>query len=158
LASWFRRESKKIRTGPGGSKKLVTPLALALLKKTRPSGKRAHQPVEIFQKRNSAKIRKALTERGFDSINEASRVAERNEDEQETLEEQEEHVKAARSERMRLRTGVVSEMWLNASVEERAEARRAVEMEKEEMRRLQAEAEMLARADQPKLSLEQLQL
>lgn len=137
----------------------MTPLALAFMKKTRPAGRRAHQAVEVFQKRNKGKIREALTERGFDSINEATRVAEREEDEEEeTLEEQEEHVRAARAERMRLRTEVVSELWANASAEERAEVRKEVEKEKEELRRMQAEAETLARSEQPPKTAEQLQL
>ncbi|KAJ7443367.1 hypothetical protein FB451DRAFT_1437498 [Mycena latifolia] len=160
LASWFRREAKKIRQGPGAApRKTLTPLTIALMKKTRPTGQRAHKPVEIFQKRNKDKIRVQLTQRGFDLMNEAARAdAQGSSKAEETLEVQEARVRLSRSERMRLRAGVVSELWANASEEERETVRIEVEREREAIRKRQREEELMAREDQPAKTPEQLQL
>ncbi|KAJ7481972.1 hypothetical protein FB451DRAFT_1394574 [Mycena latifolia] len=160
LASWFRREAKKIRQGPGAApRKTLTPLTIALMKKTRPTGQRAHKPVEIFQKRNKDKIRIQLTQRGFDSMNEAARAdAQGSSKAEETLEVQEAHVRLSRSERMCLRAGVVSELWANASEEERETVRIEVEREREAIRKRQREEELMVREDQPAKTPEQLQL
>ncbi|KAJ6509615.1 hypothetical protein DFH09DRAFT_1100887 [Mycena vulgaris] len=154
LASWFRREAKKIRAGPVGPRVTISPLATALMKKARKSGRRVHHAVEVFQKRNKAKIRSALSQRGFDSMNEAARRAAEapgeESDEEEALEEQEGHVKASRAARMQLRTSVVSELWANASDEEREAVRKEVEREREELRERQREEEMVGSSGEDK--------
>ncbi|KAJ7478029.1 hypothetical protein B0H11DRAFT_2234359 [Mycena galericulata] len=131
LKNWFRNERKKIRKGPTALRKAVTPLAKALLKKTRAGRRRAHQARELFQKRHADTINQLLSQQGFNEMNEATRVEGRDEEVEETLEEQEDYVKASRSERMRLKTKVVAELWANASPEERAEMKKEVEREKE---------------------------
>ncbi|KAJ7699073.1 hypothetical protein B0H17DRAFT_1196647 [Mycena rosella] len=140
LNSWIRRERLKIRGGNAGKKNKKSPLAQFLAKKMRPVGRRVHHPVEIFQMRNKGRIRAKLTERGHDSLNEAARRAAKegsndSDDEEETLEEQEAHAKASRSERMRMRTSVVAELWRDASEEERQAVSREIAREKAELDR-----------------------
>ncbi|KAJ7694392.1 hypothetical protein B0H17DRAFT_1132025 [Mycena rosella] len=91
-------------------------LAQALAKKIRPIGRRVHQQIEVFQKRNKA-----------------AWVAARSSEMEETREEQEVETKSSRSERMRLRTNVVTELWADASEEERAAVRREVAREQEQL-------------------------
>lgn len=117
------------------------------------SGHRVHQAVEIFQKRNKLKIRNKMSVRGFDALNEAVRVAARSQvgvtisggttepesEGEETREEQEAHVKVSRAERMCLRVEVVSDLWKNASREERAAVEKELAWEKVEKLRAQCE-------------------
>ncbi|KAJ7077658.1 hypothetical protein B0H15DRAFT_954951 [Mycena belliarum] len=143
LASWYRRERKKIRQGGGGGSKSkkISPLMKAFAKKTSSAGRRAPQPKEVFQKLHKDEIRAELSQRGHDAMNEAVRVQGR--ETEETLEEQEVAVKMSRSERMRLRTQVVAEMWKNASEERLEEVRERVSLEKrklEEERRKERES------------------
>ncbi|KAJ7457105.1 hypothetical protein FB451DRAFT_1510791 [Mycena latifolia] len=152
--------SQKIRQGPGTApRKTLTPLTIALMKKTRPTGQRVHKPVEIFQKCNKDKIRVQLTQHGFDSMNEAARAdVQGSSKAEETLEVQEARVRLSRSERMRLRAGVVSELWANTSEEERETVQTELEREREAIRKRQHEEELMAREDQPAKMPEQLQL
>ncbi|KAJ7645712.1 hypothetical protein B0H17DRAFT_1215990 [Mycena rosella] len=60
---------------------------------------------------------------------------------EETLEEQEAHAKASRSERMRMRTSVVAELWRDASEEERQAVSREIAREKAELDRQQRKEE-----------------
>ncbi|KAJ7079700.1 hypothetical protein C8R44DRAFT_754581 [Mycena epipterygia] len=87
------------------------------------------------------RIRKMLSARGFDKLNEAARVDGRESDVEETLEEQEKYIKAGRSERMRMRSGVVSELWAQGTEEEHDEMRSEVEREKEALQHAEREAE-----------------
>ncbi|KAJ6518384.1 hypothetical protein DFH09DRAFT_1428186 [Mycena vulgaris] len=130
LKSWFIRERKKIRTGTAAPGKKLTPLAKALAKKTAPIGRPVHQAKEIFQIRNKDAIRAELTERGHDELNEAARVERRTSSEPETREEQDYAVRMSRGERMRMRSGVVSELWANTSSEEREAVRAEISREK----------------------------
>ncbi|KAJ6547986.1 hypothetical protein DFH09DRAFT_1367118 [Mycena vulgaris] len=130
LKSWFIRERKKIRTGTAAPGKKLTPLAKALAKRTAPVGRRVHQAKEIFQIRNKDAIRTELTERGHDELNEAARVEARTSSEPETREEQDAAVRMSRGERMRMRSGVVAELWANASAEEREAVRVEISREK----------------------------
>ncbi|KAJ7922576.1 hypothetical protein B0H13DRAFT_2409619 [Mycena leptocephala] len=74
--------------------------------------RRAHQPIEIFQKRNTDTIREKLAEEGYNELNEEKMADD----------------KRTKAERMRVRTRVVQALWAEASTEERA----AVEAEAEE--------------------------
>ncbi|KAJ6517579.1 hypothetical protein DFH09DRAFT_1332378 [Mycena vulgaris] len=141
LKSWFIRERKKIRTGTAVPGKKLTPLAKALTKRTAPVGRRVHQAKEIFQIRNKDAIRAELTERGHDELNEAARVEARTSSEAETLEEQNAAVRMSRGERMRMRSGVVSELWANASAEEREAVRVEISRERAALAAEQRRAE-----------------
>ncbi|KAJ7433317.1 hypothetical protein B0H11DRAFT_2259579 [Mycena galericulata] len=114
LKNWFRKERKKIRKGPMAPRKAQTPLAKALMKKTCAGRRRAHQARELFQKRHADTINELLDQRGFNKMNEAARVEGRDEEVGETIEEQEDHVKAS-----------------SASAKEQAEMKKEVEREKE---------------------------
>ncbi|KAJ7511235.1 hypothetical protein B0H11DRAFT_2215074 [Mycena galericulata] len=161
LVSWFRREHKKLHAKRGQPTSVSAAAKLLAKKRSgkRSSGRRLHQAVEIFQKRNQAKIRNELSARGFDALNEAARLEVRaaahgdgkgegegedsdvESEQEESLEEQEAHVKESRSERMRLRVKVVSELWESASKEERAAVEKELAREKEELLRRQQEEE-----------------
>ncbi|KAJ6498283.1 hypothetical protein DFH09DRAFT_1103254 [Mycena vulgaris] len=143
LTNWFRRERNKLRSGKGGPSKTVSPLVKALAKRTQPSGRRAHQAVEVFQMRHKAEIRAELTVLGHDAMNEAARVAAKAQEgkDRETREEQEIAVKLSRSERMTLRGSVVSKLWANASEAERQEVYQEIAREKAALARTQREAE-----------------
>ncbi|KAJ6610570.1 hypothetical protein B0H10DRAFT_1953708 [Mycena sp. CBHHK59/15] len=49
-------------------------LVQAIFKRRGKNGKRAHQPIEIFQKRNAAMICEAMNEEGYDLVNEEAMV------------------------------------------------------------------------------------
>lgn len=120
---------------------MMQPLTQVLIGRTRPRGRRVHQPVEIFQKRNKDQIQMCLAERGHNAMNEAARRQERDEGDEETREEQETQVKMSRAERMRLRISVVSELWAGASEEERADVHSEVAREREALKREQQRIE-----------------
>ncbi|KAJ7116916.1 hypothetical protein C8R44DRAFT_879447 [Mycena epipterygia] len=121
LTNWFRREEYKIRTVPKDKRKGAAGLARALsARPSKPRG-RAHQAKEIYQKEHKEEI----AERGFPSLNEAARTQLNEEGVEETLEEQE----------------VVSELWANASQEERDKAQAQVEREKEAKKNKELEDE-----------------
>jgi hypothetical protein len=94
--------------------------------------KRVHQAVEIFQQRNRELIKEALATAGYDKLNERDDEEDDWTDEADGSEAA--RAKAPKSQRMRLRTRVVSALWKEASEEERAIVLVEVEKEKEEMR------------------------
>lgn len=114
-----------------------------LLSKTKAAaGHRAHKPVEMFQIMYKADIDAELARRGSGDMNEAARKARReNDDDNETLEEQDGHVKMSRGQRMSLRNDVVADLWAELSDEDREAVEREVETEKKRLAREQLEEE-----------------
>ncbi|KAJ6487345.1 hypothetical protein DFH09DRAFT_1339458 [Mycena vulgaris] len=142
LASWYRRERLKMRSGKAGPGAKLSPLVKALANRKKPVGRRVHQPLEVFQKQHKEEIRAELTAHGHDTMNEAARVAAQGPDApEETREEQELAVKLSRSERMQLRGKVVSKLWANASEEERQAVYREIAREKAALAKARRDAE-----------------
>jgi hypothetical protein len=101
--------------------------------------RRAHQPIEIFQKRNTDAIREKLAEEGYNELNEEKMA-----DDVDDWEDEAQSTAAARKKRMRVRTRVVQALWAEASTEERAAVEAEVEREKEEIREEELAAERQA--------------
>ncbi|KAJ7799061.1 hypothetical protein B0H14DRAFT_2617412 [Mycena olivaceomarginata] len=132
LENWFRYQSKKIgNASSANSAKLGAMVDVLFDLKAKPK-KRVHQAVEIFQRRNRDLIKDALTTAGYDKLNERDDEEDDWTDEADGSEAA--RAKAPKSQRMRMRTRVVSALWKEASEEERAIVLVEVEKEKEEMR------------------------
>jgi hypothetical protein len=145
LDNYFRYHSKKI-----GNATTTAPVCnfthgmRAMFKGRVKKCRRAHQPIEIFQKRNTDTIREKLAEEGYNELNEEKMA-----DDVEDWENEAESTAAARkkrtkAERMRVRTRVVQALWAEASTEERATVEAEVEREKEEIREEELAAERQA--------------
>jgi hypothetical protein len=102
---------------------------------------RAHQPVEIFQKRNAAAIKEKLAEEGYNELNEEKMADDMDNWEDEAESTAVVHKKRTKAERMHVRTHVVGAMWAEASPEERATVEAEVGREKEEIREEELVAE-----------------
>jgi hypothetical protein len=105
---------------------------------------RAHQPVEIFQKRNSDLIKKTLEMAGYDLLNTDNDTDEDN-DIGESASTEAVRGKHKKAKRMRLRSQIVAKLWGEASAEERKTVEAEVEEEKRQMAEeaLQAETRSL---------------
>jgi hypothetical protein len=125
------------------------PLGLrALFKSSAPKRKRAHQPIEIFQKRNREVIKDKLTVEGYDNLETTP------DDNEDDWVDESEGTAAARnkskkSARMRLRTRVVKALWAEASQEEKEAVAAEVEKEKEELREAEVRRENETEAKTP---------
>ncbi|KAJ7801998.1 hypothetical protein B0H14DRAFT_2614767 [Mycena olivaceomarginata] len=118
LENWFRYQSKKIgNASSANSAKLGAMVDVLFDLKAKPK-KRVHQAVEIFQRRNCDLIKDALMTAGYDKLNECDEEEDDWTDEADGSEAA--RAKAPKSQRMRMRTRVVSALWKEASEEERA--------------------------------------
>ncbi|KAJ7225246.1 hypothetical protein B0H12DRAFT_1240680 [Mycena haematopus] len=132
LQHWFRNNRKKV--GSATVPSAAASILQRILKIGTTKRQRAHQPVEIFQKRNPALIKAALTEAGYDALTEANNGSDDEELTAETEESTAARMKTNKAERMRLRTRVVRALWAEASQEEREAVEAEVEKEKKELR------------------------
>ncbi|KAJ6484288.1 hypothetical protein DFH09DRAFT_1106605 [Mycena vulgaris] len=112
LRNWFYNEYAKVRRRRGGVAQSTISLA-ALLFKARPKSRRRHQVLELYQKIHEVKVRAALRNSEYDSLNEAAQC--RDED-QEWIDDEDDEVKIkrisdARRRRMKVRRRVVQELW-----------------------------------------------
>ncbi|KAJ7351341.1 hypothetical protein DFH08DRAFT_806064 [Mycena albidolilacea] len=122
LENWFRNHSKAI--GNASPTQRASNAAIQrIFKMSVPKGRRVHQPVEIFQKRNTEAIASALTEQGYNDILTSDVPGEGPAD----------RVKRIRAERMRLRIRVVRELWAEASAEEKKLVEEEIEAERKEI-------------------------
>ncbi|KAJ6538211.1 hypothetical protein DFH09DRAFT_1324077 [Mycena vulgaris] len=131
LENWFRYQSKKIGNASGPT---ATASMRNIFKLSRTKKRRAHQPIEVFQKLHKDAITARLDSEGYNALNEATMAEEIDDWENEAEDTAAARLKRAKSERMRLRTRVVQAMWAEASEEERGAAEAEVAREKEAIR------------------------
>ncbi|KAJ6583426.1 hypothetical protein DFH09DRAFT_1360098 [Mycena vulgaris] len=131
LENWFRYQRKKVgnASAPTATASMRNMFKLSGIKK-----RRAHQPIEIFQKMHKDTIIARLDSEGYNTLNEAAMAEEVDDWENEAEDTSAARLKQAKSDRMRLRTRVVQAMWAEASEEERAAAEAEVAREKEVIR------------------------
>ncbi|KAJ7182792.1 hypothetical protein C8R43DRAFT_940887 [Mycena crocata] len=132
LENWFRHQKSKLAKVPSARLKSSSSLASALFS-MKPTRRRVHQPIEIYQKRNAVLIRETLTAQGFDQLNEGH-MAMVVDGEEEAQEVQSARVKSAQKERMRVRTTVVRELFANAPELEREAIEAEIQEEKKAMK------------------------
>ncbi|KAJ7158026.1 hypothetical protein C8R43DRAFT_1125166 [Mycena crocata] len=128
LVSWLRYHSSKVNASPVVGVREDS-LANDLFKKHAPR-RRAHRPIELFQKRNSALIDTALDAAGFFEMNEAHAAATLAGWAEESAEEQKVRMKAAQVERMTVRTRVVDELFSEVTEDEMRCIEELIEEEK----------------------------
>lgn len=104
-----------------------------------PKKHRVHQPVEIFQRRNPQFVKLALTAAGYDALtgqpDEADDFTDQSTGTPDALKN------SLRSQRMRLRTRVVSALWQDVNDEEKAAVMAELETEKVALREEEEAAE-----------------
>ncbi|KAJ7182442.1 hypothetical protein C8R43DRAFT_940597 [Mycena crocata] len=143
LDNWFRYQKKKLdskSSAPGGR---TASVLTSFLKSKTTKRRRAHQPIELFQKRNGDEIAKALDEAGYNKMNEEKMSEDVDDWEDESKDTKEARVKATKSERMRVRTRVVKALFAEASPEELAEIEAEIEVERAEIRQAELAVEAL---------------
>ncbi|KAJ7763718.1 hypothetical protein B0H16DRAFT_1718372 [Mycena metata] len=154
LDSWFRYHSKHVgraQASANGNLARVngsaTPIN-ALFGLNSVKRRRAHQPIEFFQKRNADAIRQALVDEGYNELNE-EKMAEGVEDwANEPEASAAERKRATKAARMRLRGQVVKRMWEEVSAEELAAVEEEVVREKAEIIQEELAAENAAQQDE----------
>ncbi|KAJ7707186.1 hypothetical protein B0H16DRAFT_1481650 [Mycena metata] len=154
LDSWFRYHSKHVgraQASANGNLARVngsaTPIN-ALFGLNSVKRRRAHQPIEFFQKRNADAIRQALVDKGYNELNE-EKMAEGVEDwANEPEASAAERKRATKAARMRLRGQVVKRMWEEVSAEELAAVEEEVVREKAEIIQEELAAENAAQQDE----------
>ncbi|KAJ7024940.1 hypothetical protein C8F04DRAFT_1191985 [Mycena alexandri] len=146
LENWMRYHGKRLGRANGTTvapPRGATGAAINALFDLNVKRCRAHKPIEIFQMRpgNAELIKDRLKAAGYDKI----KVAE-DEDEDEDEAGGVARKKAAKSQRMRLRTQVVQELFEAVSDEEKKEIDEVVAREKAEIEAEEAQAEALRKA------------
>ncbi|KAJ6512091.1 hypothetical protein C8R47DRAFT_1207442 [Mycena vitilis] len=147
LGNWFNNNSKKlgrvdtVATTSSG----VTAAAIKSLFKLGATTKRsrAHQEIEIFQKRNKILIEAELLAEGYHQLKAPDNPDDEEEDDftDEADGTEAAAKKSLKSQRMRLRTRVVNALWTAASSEEKAAVAAEVEAEKKDLREKELNAE-----------------
>ncbi|KAJ6447347.1 hypothetical protein C8R47DRAFT_1231473 [Mycena vitilis] len=147
LGNWFNNNSKKlgrvdtVATTSSG----VTAAAIKSLFKLGATTKRsrAHQEIEIFQKRNKTLIQAELIAEGYHQLKAPDNPDDEEEDDftDEADGTEAAAKKSLKSQRMRLRTRVVNALWTAASSEEKAAVAAEVEAEKKDLREKELNAE-----------------
>ncbi|KAJ7114637.1 hypothetical protein C8R43DRAFT_1138296 [Mycena crocata] len=143
LENSFRNNSKKYGNAhaPGGSSSVAAVATRRVFMLNVPRRQRAHQPIELFQKRNPEVIRVALSQEGYDQMNEAAMAADVEGWEDEPDDTSQTRIKRTKADRMRLRTRVVRALFDAASEEEHADIAAEIEQEKEQIRQNNSDAE-----------------
>ncbi|KAJ7067683.1 hypothetical protein B0H15DRAFT_958209 [Mycena belliarum] len=143
LENWFRYQRKKTRNASGAPSGVTTNRRLFNIQPAK--RRRAHQPIEVFQKRNKSKIQAALIDAGYDLLNE-EKMAEDVEDwENEASETAAARIKSTKSKRMRLRTHVVAALFADISPDELDDIHAEIAREKAEIK---AEEEAMENLDE----------
>ncbi|KAJ7118296.1 hypothetical protein C8R44DRAFT_878904 [Mycena epipterygia] len=134
LENWFCNQRKKIgsATAPLGSTFTSGALLRKMFKISAPKRRRAHQPIELFQKMYPNLITAALKEAGYNEL-------------------------VDRAERMSVRTRVVRALWQEASAEVVSEIEGAVDREKDEIRAEELSEETSNATGPKKMSPHELQ-
>ncbi|KAJ7801655.1 hypothetical protein B0H14DRAFT_3489312 [Mycena olivaceomarginata] len=135
LENWFRNKRKKISKAGGNAASSAATNAKVkqIFQQSIAKRVRAHQPVEIFQKRNGDLIKTTLQMEGYDLLKADSDTEEDNDTEVA-------RGKCKKAKCMRLRAQIVAKLWEEVSAEER----KAVEAEVEEEKRQMAEEALQA--------------
>ncbi|KAJ7480487.1 hypothetical protein B0H11DRAFT_2280527 [Mycena galericulata] len=141
LENWFRNRRKSIGNASGSTATATSATVKNIFKISIPKRRRAHQPIEIFQKNHQGEIRDALTAAGYDDLNEAKMADDIDEGTDESEDTVVARIKATKSKRMRLRTQVVQDLWKEVSEAERELIEAEVAKEKEELREEDGERE-----------------
>ncbi|KAJ7716424.1 hypothetical protein B0H16DRAFT_1741235 [Mycena metata] len=143
LENWFRNQRNKVNRVNGGGPTAASGSTAARIQTmfsfAAPKKHRVHQPVEIFQRRNPQFVKLALTDAGYDAL--TSEPDEADDFTDESTGTPEALKKSLRSQRMRLRTRVVSALWQDVNDEEKAAVMAEVEKEKAALRKEEEEAE-----------------
>ncbi|KAJ7495435.1 hypothetical protein FB451DRAFT_1387463 [Mycena latifolia] len=133
LENWFRnhraKASNRSASAPGASAATRKLFQVNIQKRHR-----AHQPIEVFQKRNKALIDEKLDAEGYNALNEEKMAEELDDWANEAEDTTAGRLKRAKSDRMRMRTRVVSALFAEASKEELDEIEKEIAREKEAQR------------------------
>ncbi|KAJ6448654.1 hypothetical protein C8R45DRAFT_947870 [Mycena sanguinolenta] len=143
-----------------------------------PKRQRAHQPIEVFQKRNKELIDDALTAAGYHELSTKGNDDDKgnkgethktkddgakdddDDDEDDWVDESEDtpaaRLKRTKSKRMRLRTRIVQGLWKEASAEERAAVEAEIEEEKNRLNEEQLRAEQEKTPEQRQQAIDAL--
>ncbi|KAJ6596597.1 hypothetical protein B0H10DRAFT_1960067 [Mycena sp. CBHHK59/15] len=152
LENWFQYQRKKIGAINGTAPSTTGAAVRNMFKLNAPKHRRrAHQAIEVFQKRNRDKIRDTLTAEGYDNLNEEKMADDVDDWTNESEDSAAERLKATKSEHMRLRTHMVQALWAEADTTEREAVEKEVEREKQELREEELREETLGTA--PKATL-----
>ncbi|KAJ6557422.1 hypothetical protein B0H10DRAFT_1967323 [Mycena sp. CBHHK59/15] len=147
LDNWFRNQRKKIGNANGPATRVGANVFERFLKLSATKRQRAHQAIEIFQKRNPDLIKAELTKAGYDALTETNKGDDEDDWTDETEDSAAARLKRTKSDRMRMRTRVVQGLWAEASDEEREAVGAEVLEEKrklheEELQREKSSAEL----------------
>ncbi|KAJ7315506.1 hypothetical protein DFH08DRAFT_971870 [Mycena albidolilacea] len=133
IENWFRNQHKKIGTASGSAATAATSSIMQrIFEQNIPKRQHTHKAVEIFQKRNSEKIKEALDEAGYDLLNGDLNSDEENNWVDESADTPAAHAKCKKSKCM----CVIDRLWRDAPADEVATVLEEVE---EEKKRLQDE-------------------
>ncbi|KAJ7112864.1 hypothetical protein C8R43DRAFT_961723 [Mycena crocata] len=129
ILNYFNNNKNHLQ--PGAAKHAKSDLALGrMLFKAKPTRRRVHKPIEVFQLRNNDQIREECRLEGHDELNEEvmSKAVDNWVDEDD--DEQVARVREAAAARLRIRNRVVNALFADATVEELAAIAEVVENEK----------------------------
>ncbi|KAJ6536214.1 hypothetical protein B0H19DRAFT_1271004 [Mycena capillaripes] len=133
LENWFRHHSKKVvqgTTAPRASEESALAQALFGKKVTR---KRAHHPIELYERRNPGEVEDALQAAGYFQISEEAKSADIVNGDNEPDEVHAARVKEAQSVRMTVKRRVLDGLYVVASEEEKETIDELIEEEKREL-------------------------
>ncbi|KAK7028746.1 hypothetical protein R3P38DRAFT_3394725 [Favolaschia claudopus] len=120
IVNWFRNNRAKLVSATNGAADTaIAGLLNRILKLGPPKKQRAHQAIEVFQKRNPELIKAALVDAGYDLLNKTGDDDEEDDWTDESEDSPAARLKTNKSDRMRLRTRVVHALWKEVSPEER---------------------------------------
>ncbi|KAK7013043.1 hypothetical protein R3P38DRAFT_3581750 [Favolaschia claudopus] len=120
IVNWFRNNRAKLVSATNGAADTAMAGLLNRILKLGPQKKqRAHQAIEVFQKRNPELIKAALVDAGYDLLNKTGDDDEEDDWTDESDDSPAARLKMNKSDRMRLRTRVVHALWKEVSPEER---------------------------------------
>ncbi|KAK7039795.1 hypothetical protein R3P38DRAFT_3391214 [Favolaschia claudopus] len=120
IVNWFRNNRAKLVSATNGAADTAMAGLLNRILKLGPQKKqRAHQAIEVFQKRNPELIKAALVDAGYDLLNKTGDDDEEDDWTDESDDSPAARLKMNKSDRVRLRTRVVHALWKEVSPEER---------------------------------------
>ncbi|KAJ6450301.1 hypothetical protein C8R45DRAFT_1128120 [Mycena sanguinolenta] len=181
IENWMRNHSKRIG-GTIANGVMVSTATNSMVQRifrlSVPKRQRAHQPIEVFQKRNKELIDDALTAAGYHELSTKGNDDDKgnkgethktkddgakdddDDDEDDWVDESEDtpaaRLKRTKSKRMRLRTRIVQGLWKEASAEERAAVEAEIEEEKNRLNEEQLRAEQEKTPEQRQQAIDAL--
>ncbi|KAJ6448592.1 hypothetical protein C8R45DRAFT_1115197 [Mycena sanguinolenta] len=181
IENWMRNHSKRIG-GTVANGVMVSTATNSMVQRifrlSVPKRQRAHQPIEVFQKRNKELIDDALTAAGYHELSTKRNDDDKgnkgethktkddgakdddDDDEDDWVDESEDtpaaRLKRTKSKRMRLRMCIVQGLWKEASAEERAAVEAEIEEEKNRLNEEQLCAEQEKTPEQRQQAIDAL--